>query len=477
MIIDDKKLNRQLIGVDRWMSTKRGTLHYTMQFGKSYTAILIIKRLIELNLLKDEVLILVPSEIIRRQWNKLLEENNMDFLVMTAQTAINSYKDLPNYKLLIIDEVHKFITPNRISLITNYIKYDYILGLTGSYPSIENSRILDKYCPVVDVITEEEALKNGWISNFREYNFALTFDLELQKKYISYTNPIRDILQKFKNSYRLFKIFKNDYEVLTACCAGKYYQGTYYSPVSIAKSLALRKGWGKSLNLTLGNNKELEDNWNPSIIMQDAKNFNDLVRERNELLINNNIKLEAIKKLYIKFKDKTIISFNESTDFANDIAEEINKLGGRAVTYHSNMPSQPLIDPETNDFIRKKDGSIKMFGKTTLKNNAINGMLTGRFNFISTARALDEGLSIPNINMVICSGGTVNPLQYSQRSARGKTVNIYDKNKVTIIVNLFFDDFVYNGKEYACRDKQKLILRQKENNANPVWVTDIEDIC
>ena len=97
--------------------------------------------------------------------------------------------------------------------------------------------------------------------------------------------------------------------------------------------------------------------------------------------------------------------------------------------------------------------------------------------FLSTARALDEGLDIPTIEQVITTAGTANPVQYAQRNARGKRVDIYNPNKVTRILNLYFDDFIgASGNIVKSRDKQKLVAKQRERNSTVIWLHDLSDI-
>jgi hypothetical protein len=78
--------------------------------------------------------------------------------------------------------------------------------------------------------------------------------------------------------------------------------------------------------------------------------------------------------------------------------------------------------------------------------------------------------------MVITSGDT-NPMTYAQKTARGKRVDIYNPNKITKIINLYFDNF-YNadGHINISRDLTKLKLRQKESTSNIIWINDINDI-
>jgi len=125
----------------------------------------------------------------------------------------------------------------------------------------------------------------------------------------------------------------------------------------------------------------------------------------------------------------------------------------------------------------KRAGEVKLFGKDVLRKSIIQNMKNGELLFLATARALDEGLDIPNLEMVITTAGTANPIQYTQRNARGKTVDIYNPDKVTKIINLYFDDFYdEEGNLNKSRDKTKLLYRQQEANSEVKYIKDILDI-
>ena len=70
--------------------------------------------------------------------------------------------------------------------IFNTIEYKYILGLTATYERLDNlqKEVMDKYCPVIDRVSTEEALTNGWISPFKEYQVLIEVDdIETYNKY------------------------------------------------------------------------------------------------------------------------------------------------------------------------------------------------------------------------------------------------------------------------------------------------------
>lgn len=66
-----------------------------------------------------------------------------------------------------------------------------VLGLTATLERLDGKEYLIKqYCPVCDEVTIEDALENGWISNYTEYCVLLDVDLteyqKMNKKFIGY---------------------------------------------------------------------------------------------------------------------------------------------------------------------------------------------------------------------------------------------------------------------------------------------------
>lgn len=477
--IDEKRLIRQQQGIELWGKSGKGTLKYIMGFGKTFVGIQIIQKVLAKS--NNAIInVIVPSDYIRSNWLKYLEEYELiDKVTIYTSNEVVSNKYNHFVDLLIVDELHKFTSEERLKIIKGgYIKYRWNLGLTGCSIIKE----IEEYFPIIDSISEEEALRNKWISNFVEYNLALVLPDIDKLKYEQYSIPISEILSMFKGTADLFNkntksVFKDDYAVLTACFAGKKIPNNYISPTLIRNTLAEKKGWSPTLELTNDYNVMLEDNWNPNVIEQRARMFNDLIKKRNDILINHPLKLKVVLDIYKKFKDVTTICFNESADFADIIVDNLNADGSHTgICYHSNIETKFMSD-EKGEIIKTKNGTAKKFGKIALRKMAIEGIKANFYKWLVTVKALDEGLDIPNIEMVITTAGTTNPLQYAQRSARGKRVDIYNPNKVTKIINIYFDNF-YNldNKLVISRDLTKLKLRQRGESNNIIWVDDITNI-
>jgi superfamily II DNA or RNA helicase len=481
-----------------------GTLWYTMQFGKTFVGIKAINKILFRNPTAI-IYILVPSVIIQKNWKRYLESYVKDqstIKIITRSQLIDGLDINPD--ILIIDEIHKFTSEASYAALLK-IRCKYILGLTGTYPGGKDKILLDRFCPVIDKISSEEAITNGWITPFIEYNYTIDFPLKDKIRYMKFSEPISETLTLFKgtakdfNTYSHSELFKTDYQVIDACFRGITAKDNMGRPLRLNASdirivIASLRGWNQFMDITTAYGKQTNDYWNPNAIEDRVKTFTNQVRRRNNLMITHPLKLEKINEIVLKFFKPTII-FNESTDFADAVCASINRLGKESIpictVYHSNIPSRFLRDVN-GDIIMYKSGARagepKMFGKQTLKEDAINGFETGRYTCLSTSKALDEGLSIPNIQIVITTGGTTNPLVYQQRTARGKTVDIYNPNKETLIVNIVFDNFydptiddsLPSGtneptKLIKSRDLSKLIERQVQSN-DINWVTNIDEI-
>jgi superfamily II DNA or RNA helicase len=468
-----------------------------MQFGKTRAGCLIATRTFNRHSDKP-ILIVVFNQIVKANWESAITDYTSlvlgeQVLIKTITEIINdsNNKIVYNVNLMIIDEIHKSLSPIAYSIFTT-VRYKFILGLTGTYPVGNDKRKLDKYCPVVDVITEQEALTNKWIAPFREYNILLDLPLEDKIRYEGFTTPIKEIMAIFKNSYREFRIgnstdylCKNDYDVLMGCYAGvrsrdMLGKSIYFKAEDVRHVLASRKGWHQQLDLDNELSNQIDVYWNPTSIENYAKKFIDMVRRRNELLINHDVKLAAVVEIFKKNPTNTIC-FNESTDFADLIVDTINKQysvnNPPAVVYHSNISSRSLVNPLTGELYRTAKGEIKIFGKTTLRNLTLEGLRNGTYKFLCTAKALDEGVSVPSLRQVITTAGSANPIQYKQRSARGKTIDSYDPNKITNIFNLCFNDFIgSDGKLVNSRDLQKLLIRQQNTAVQPITINGLSGL-
>lgn len=471
-IEDKSKTLRQEESIQKWRNAKGiGTLLLCPRFGKTRIGVDIAGRTINKNV-NASILIITPSEYITKYWIShfsLDTLSNRDIQICSIDYYIkNKYDKL--YDLVIIDEVHKFLSEVRYPAIQELIvKSKWVLLLLGILPHEKKKDMILDLAPIVDEITTEEAIIKGWVSPTIEYNIKLELSDNDKIRYIKFSNYIKETLDLFdgvhnKVKYNNQKLFEDDFNLIYACYAGKKISHGFIEGKTFREMVADVMGWSTNLDLTTEYGQQRSKYWNPNVIYERCKNFSIIVKIRNEMLANNVIKLNAVKTLLDKFPVPTII-FNESIDFVTQIADI---LGKEAIAYHSRIESRPIWDDATEDWIRfksgKKKGEPKKFGQATIKEETIQGVIIGKYKYLVTAKALDEGLTIPNLEQVIITAGSTNPIQQGQRIGRGTNIDNNNPTKQTKIFNLYFDDIILeNGNIVKSRDKTKLLERQVKN--------------
>lgn len=122
------------------------------------------------------VLVVVPTETLKDQWVKALAKAG---LFMNAEVAIINtvVKHEWNCDILVLDEIHR-MAADSFQQVFDKVKYKLILGLTATLERLdERHTIIERYCPVCDRISIEEATQNGWLAPYKEYKVYIDVDL------------------------------------------------------------------------------------------------------------------------------------------------------------------------------------------------------------------------------------------------------------------------------------------------------------
>lgn len=459
MKLDVVRLERQTIGVDKWQENKYiGTYNYCTGVGKTFTAILSIKRILK-QFPDLSVTILLPKEPLVKQWWDNLKEhfpnNDLNWIdIYTAQEIISSSIKIKT-GLLIVDELHLFLGEEFFKTIDGetYIKYDYNLGLTGTYIDPDNRHI--KYqltFPIVDEIDEKEAIDKGFVAKYLEFNLAVSFTLQEKAYYEAYSTVIRNNISKFG---------RKPLDLATKCLAGGKFQGQQQKAFFFCSMWAASKGWREGMNLNIPENKKIDDIWNPKKIMGYASNLMTAIRKRKDLLYNCQSKALVTVEILKKFLNDKAIVFGEKTNYADKVALFMNKeYPNYCVVYHSNIPTQIIVNPKT--------GKKEKFGKVRLKRKAIDAIRTGKSKAICAASSLDTGFDVPDIVLGIIGSGTQNFNKQKQRGGRVKRVSdLLSDDKTKMIINLYIKD---------TKDEEWLKRRQSKSDNVTYWINSIDEI-
>ncbi len=464
---DNKKLHRQYIGVDKWrLNHGIGGLDYVTGMGKTYTACIIINEMFKKNPVAN-VIIEVPSTALANQWKVELENNieQKDLLknieVITIHLLVERQNKY-NCTLLIVDEIHEYLSDERLKFIDKtMIEYKYILGLSATWEDRNNRHlILEGICPIVDKISEEEALKEGWISEFIEYNIGVELTDEEKLNYSKYTKVITDNINKFG---------KGGLELAGLCLSGdKKHTATEYCFMWAGKH-----GWTKGMNTNIPTNAQINGMWNPSAIIGYAKKLLNAIRDRKDILYSAENKLLVALQVIEKYPDLKTICFSQSTQFASSLGYKINEFfynkvgeGNKCVVYHSKLETIMGVNPKT--------GKPMKFGKKRLKDLAIERIKNGTASHISTASALDKGFDVRDIRLGITTSSTSNPIQGTQRGGRVKRVEHLNntgktiQEKTKLVVNIY----VKNSKDFDWLKKRQI----NATTSRIYWIDNVEQI-
>lgn len=191
---------RQKEACVKWIKNKcKGTFEFATGFGKTWTALRAVKAIVAKNP-QIRVMVVVPTDNLREQWIGHIDNNKLSF---NADVQIVNTVIKHNWKtdILIIDEAHRYASET-FKEIFNKVEYKYILGLTATFERLDGKHeIIAKYCPVIDKVSTEEALLNGWLSNYKEYQVLV--DVEDIDEYKTYNKEFTEHFEFFNWDFNL----------------------------------------------------------------------------------------------------------------------------------------------------------------------------------------------------------------------------------------------------------------------------------
>lgn len=252
--------------------------------------------------------------------------------------------------------------------------------LTEYNPSLNEE--INKVLPIITTnVTFNELCQDRLKYPVEETHIPITIsdeDRELSDKYDKYIS----------NSMSIFGNFDN---------ADKCRIGDAVLNISAGEfryNLAKENGWSETLDTNIEFNKNIDEIYNPNSLFERANTLYNIIRERTNLVTDNNAKIPAIIDIINKHKDKKILIVSKRGEFANLIANYINEnteyLCGE---YHDCIPEQYIKD-ENGEYITYKSGENK--GKRKLfKSKALSTMCLNRFNSSDKSFAINL-LSIKN---------------------------------------------------------------------------------
>lgn len=435
---------RQQIFIDKFIAAGgKGTLEAATAFGKTRVALKIIEYLRRTQV-NRKVIIVVPHEYLKKQWEGLLIQWKLQ--ENSSVHIINSFvKGKHSCSLLIMDECHRFAaeTFSKIFEVTNY---SFILGLTAMVKRLDKRHgIITEHCPVIDRVTLEEAKLCGFIAPYQEFNLGIDMSIEDSKSYADDQEYYNSIMGTFQWDFGMLRRAAVSYKPVYTASG---YRGSF------CEELARKYGWKgntamEAYKLMMSGHKEIWGNpmhpYHPQKLYVKAIQGMRLMQKIKATIQKYPGKIDAAVDIINRLPDLKVITFAELTETADEMTK---RIPGSA-SYHSSM--------------EVLDSTGKKLSKKKAKDFIINQVNTGAISCINTAKALDEGADFPEIALGIRISGTSSPTQQTQR--RGRVVRKH-ADKQAVMVNIYLK----NTKEVHWLSKAQGF------SEDIVWVDSVEEI-
>ena len=192
---------RQQLCIERWKANNGvGSLIASTGYGKSRVATNIITWIQEKHP-QLRVIIVAPTTTLQEQWMDNLRAAKclMDHIQVYVINSV--VKNPHDCDLLICDEAHRY-PADSFSAVFQVVRYKMILCLTATFERLDGKHyLLQRYAPVVDVVSIEECLANGWISTYKEY--AVIIEPDDLEVYQSLTKEFNEHFEFFDYDFKL----------------------------------------------------------------------------------------------------------------------------------------------------------------------------------------------------------------------------------------------------------------------------------
>lgn len=350
----------------------------------------------------------MPTEALQLQWKGILDSLglglNCDVQIINSVVTKNW-----NCDLLVLDECHRY-NSDMFKQVFEKTKRILVLGLTATFERLDGKHIImQKCCPVIDTINIGDALANGWVSSFTEYEVLIEVDD---------INNYREVNAEFNKH---FEFFQYNFALAMSMCG----ENGYKARIKYRDFLYQGKDERKKSEVLKS-------------IMYHSKAFNTALQARKAFINNHPKKLEIARKIIEARQDKKIITFANSITMAD-------KLRNTSL----NIDNEYTYSGKDS----KKKGRVKI--------ESFNEMKTG---VLHTIRKADEGLDCKGLSVGIIYGTDSSTTKATQRLGR---VIRKEEGKSAEVFNIIILDTV-ESKWFENSHKNSPVIRIDEEGLNKV---------
>lgn len=362
------RTERQRESIKKWIANKgRGTVVAGTGVGKTHIALMTIQLLLKKHP-QLRVLVVVPTETLKKQWIEHIEKWGFQFNVEVG--IINTIvKHTYTCDFLILDEEHRY-SSDLFRKVFDNVKYKLILGLTATFERLDGKHVIaNKYCPVIDNIPLAEAIANGWVSEYKEYQVLIDVD-DIE----TYKNLNKEWLEHFE-------FFGFDFNKAMSC-SGK-------------------DGWRYKLQLRdemYKGNDEFKKKQVLNSISYHSAGFMRTMTQRKAFINNHPKKIEIAKKIIEARQGKKIITFSNNVKMAESISNGKYVYTGKVGT---------------------KKGRVM-----------VEDFISGKISILNSCQKLNEGFDCPDVSVAIILGFDSSETKAVQR--RGRAIRAYENKEAEV---------------------------------------------
>ncbi|MBP3201302.1 MAG: hypothetical protein J6M39_06605 [Lachnospiraceae bacterium] len=223
-----------------------------------------------------------------------------------------------------------------------------------------------------------------------EYRHGIYLSEEEKKQYDKYSDFIKDSMTVF-----------GDFNMVELCRNGDKISNT--SAMTICNNVARQNGWNSELDMSVEFNVQIDKVYNPNAIHERAQLIYNIARERKNLVCNLTSKINEVINIVKANPFKGIVIVSKSGEFANEIADALNKENIICGLYHNEIPASYMPD-ENGETITYKSGvnkgKPKLFKASALSTYWMQMYIYGQTHVLSMKSASDNNLEI-DIDIVI----------------------------------------------------------------------------
>ena len=306
------------------------------------------------------------------------------------------------------------------------------------------------FLPVLNIGVADNDLQATKINTpVNEYRHPIYLNEEQTAQYEKYSAFIKDSMTVF-----------GDFNAVECCRNGDIATGL--SAMQYCSNLAKQNGWSHELDMSIEFNVQIDKIYNPNAIHERAQLIYNIARERKSFVCNIPDKISKIIEIVKANPRKRIVIVSKSGEFANEIANTLNKEVLTCGLYHNEIPACYMPDSNGNDITYKQGinkGKPKLFKASALSSYYEELYKLNYINVLSIKSSSDNKLNI-DIDIVIFTTTLVDDI--FKFKARFRNCNF--PKRVTEIHRIY------------CKDTIEENVFYKENPTNLITICNADNL-